>query len=64
MKRAPNLPNASWIRFQLERACVTALLAVALFALLGKAAHAQQSRDIAERPEIVVETCLEGVVPM
>jgi hypothetical protein len=60
MKRAPNFLNASWIRFQLERACVTALLVVALFALLGKAAHAQQScGDISEQPETVYSDMLD-----
>lgn len=60
MKRFPNFPNPSWIRFQLERAFVAALLAVAVFALLGKAAHAQQScGDITEQPETVYSDMLD-----
>lgn len=42
MKR---FPKASYIRDQLHRVFVTAMLALAALALLGKAAHAQPCSD-------------------
>lgn len=46
-------PNASTIRYQLHRIFVTALLAVAVLALLGKAAHAQCG-NIGDQPDEVL----------
>jgi hypothetical protein len=56
-------PNASTIRYQLHRIFVTAMLAVAVLALLGKAAHAQ-CRDIEaqlDTDKTSIETALAGV---
>jgi hypothetical protein len=46
-------PNASTIRYQLHRIFVTAMLAIAVLALLGKAAHAQCG-DIDDQPDDVL----------
>ena len=45
--------NASHIRHQLHRIFVTAMLAVAVLALLSKAAHAQACGNFSETPEAV-----------
>jgi hypothetical protein len=46
------------VRHQVHRLFVTALLGLAVLALLGKAAHAQACGDILEQPESVYETFL------
>ena len=50
MKR---FPNASTIRHQLHRIFVTAMLAVAVLALLGKAAHAEACGNLSDPSEAV-----------
>ena len=53
MKR---FPSASTLRYQLHRVFVTTLLAIAALALLGKAAHAQESCGVvADQPEAVFD---------
>jgi hypothetical protein len=57
MKR---LPSASTIRYQLHRLFVTVLLAVAALALLGKAAHAQEScGGVGDQPEAVLDDMVD-----
>jgi hypothetical protein len=57
-------PNASTIRYQLHRIFVTAMLAVAVLALLGKAAHAQCGAASAKAfADAIPEICLEGFPP-
>jgi type IV secretory pathway TrbL component len=51
----------SSVRHQLHRVFVTALLALAVLALLGKAAHAQACGSIGEQPEAVYDTFLNSL---
>jgi hypothetical protein len=50
--------NASDVRHHVHRLFVTALLALAVLALIGKAAHAQACGSILEQPEEVYDTFL------
>ena len=61
MKR---FPRASYLRDQLHRLFVTAMLALAALALLGKAAHAQTScGDITDPPDAVHEDRVAVTLP-
>jgi len=64
MKR---FPKASYIRDQLHRLFVTAMLALAALALLGKAAHAQACGDLGDVPSVVLDDYVEtlgGLFPL
>jgi len=64
MKR---FPNTSTIRYQLQRVFVAAMLAVAVLALLGKAAHAQPCGEIESAPEAVffmMDELVSGLFPL
>jgi hypothetical protein len=64
MKR---FPSATTIRYQLHRLFVTALLAIAAVALLGKAAHAQACGDVGDVPATFLDDYIEtlgGLFPL